>query len=69
MSYKDALVSNMVAGTGAGSSRGSQVPKFYDANLDGWFIFLKAFLMKFDRADVAFIEPMSSRDMDDDGVE
>jgi hypothetical protein len=69
MSYKDALVSNMVAGTGAGSGRGSQVPKFDDADFDGWLIFLKAFLMKFDRADVAFIEPMPTRDMDEDGVE
>ena len=59
----------MVAGTGAGSGRGSQVPKFDDADFDGWLIFLKAFLMKFDRADVAFIEPMPSRDMDEDGVE
>jgi hypothetical protein len=68
MSYKEALVSNMVAGTGAGSGRGSQVPKFDDADFDEWLIFLKFFLMKFDRADVAFIEPMPARDMDEDGV-
>jgi hypothetical protein len=59
----------VVAGTGAGSGRGGQVPKFDDADFDGWLIFLKAFLMKFDRADVAFIEPMPTRDMDEDGVE
>ncbi len=69
MSYKDALVSNMVAGTGAGSGRGSQVPKFDDVDFEGWLIFLKVFLMKFDRADVAFIEPMPTRDMNEDGVE
>jgi hypothetical protein len=69
MSYKEALVSNMVADTGAGSGRGSQVPKFDNADFDGWLIFLKDFLMKFDGADVAFIEPMLSRDMDDDGME
>ena len=43
------------------------VPKFDDSDFDGWQIFLKAFLMKFDRADVAFIEPMPMRDMDQDG--
>ena len=69
MSYKDALVSNMVAGTGGGYGRGSVVPKFDDSDFDGWLIFLKAFLMKFDRADVAFIEPMPMRDMDQDGEE
>ncbi len=45
------------------------MPKFDDADFDGWLIFLKAFLMKFDRADVAFIESIPTRDMDEDGVE
>jgi hypothetical protein len=51
------------------SDREIQVPKFDDADLDGWLIFLKAFLIKLDRADVTFIEPMSMRDMDEDGSE
>ncbi len=68
MSYKNAFVSIMVAGTWAGSDRGSQVPKFDDADFDRRLIFLKAFL-KIDRADVSFIEPMPSRDMDEDSVE
>jgi hypothetical protein len=67
MSYRDALVLNMVASNGAGSGPGSVVPKFDDSDLDGWIIFQKAFLVKFDRADVAFIEPMPMRDMDQDG--
>ncbi len=57
----------MVASKGAGSGRKIVVPKFDDSDFDGWLIFLKFFLMKFDRADVAFIEPMPTmRDMDHD---
>ncbi len=69
MSYKDALVSNMVACFGAVSGRGSQVSKFDYADFDEWIIFLQVFLMKFDPADVAIIEPMPTRDIDEDGVE
>jgi hypothetical protein len=38
-------------------------------DIDVWVIFLKGFLMRFDGADVAFIEPMPMRDIDQDGEE
>jgi hypothetical protein len=46
----------MVADTGAGSGRGSQVLKFKNADFDGWLIFLKAFLMKFDRLKITLLK-------------
>jgi hypothetical protein len=61
MNYKDALVSNMVAGHGSENGRASSVPKFDNSNFDGWVIFFKAFLMKYDRADLALIDAMPMR--------
>jgi len=68
-SYRDALLSNMVAGNGVGHGRTSSVPRFDDQDFDGWMVFFKAFLMKFDRADLALTELMPMRDMNGDGEE
>ncbi len=68
-SYRDALLSNMVAGNGVGHGRTSSVSRFDDQDFDGWMVFFKVFLMKFDRADLALTEPMSMRDMNGDGEE
>jgi hypothetical protein len=65
-SYKEALLSYMVAGDGVGLGRTSGVPRFDDQNFDGWMFFIKSFLVKFDRADLALTEPMPMRDTADE---
>ena len=71
MIYSDEQVSNMVAGTagnsGFGQGRIGGAPRFDEADFDGWVIFLKAFLMKFDRGDLALSDPMPMRETDDGG--
>jgi hypothetical protein len=70
MSYKDALLSNMVAGNiGVGAGRFGGVPKFDESDFDGWVLFMKASLRKFDRADLALTDPMPRKEVDDDGEE
>ena len=61
-SYKNTLLSNMVAGNGVGLGRTSGVPRFDDKDFDGWMFFIKFFLVKFDRADLALTEPMPMTD-------
>ncbi len=71
MSYKDALLSNMVAGNmGVGAGRfGGVLPKFDESDFDGWVLFMKAPLRKFDRTDLALSDPMPRKEVDDDGEE
>ena len=69
MIYDEVSISNMVAGKGSGLGRTFGVPDFDENDFDGWVVYLKAFLMKFDRSDVALTTPMPLRATDRDGVE
>ena len=67
--YAEALLSNIVAGNGGvGLAKTGGVPRFDEENYEGRLKFFKAFLMKFDRADLALTEDMPLRVTEDEEI-
>ncbi len=62
------LIPNMVAGKDSLSGSGKSGPsKFSETNFDGWVVFMKALLGRYDRADEALEMDYPKELLDDDG--
>ena len=62
------LIPNMVAGKGSLSGSGKNgPPEFSETDFDGWVVFMKAHLGRYDRADEALETDYPEDLLDDDG--